>query len=213
MLLAIDSGSVSASAALLNGDVLIAESFQNSGLTHSRTLIPMIDALIRNADVTPKDIRRLVVTNGPGSFTGLRIGVSSALGFAGALNIPCAGVSTLAAAAFGARDFCGTVAAALDARRDEYYCAAFLSQNGVLTRLWEDCALSRDELERRLPSPPVCWTGDSAGRLARSGDRVAARPYPSAYGAALCFLAGESRPAERIRYLRLPQAERERRLS
>ena len=208
MLLAIDSSSSTASAALLRDGVLLAEAFNNNGLTHSRTLAPMINSLLQNAGVSPGEISRVAVTNGPGSFTGLRIGISTALGFSGALGIPCSGVSTLMAAAFGAIDFEGTVCAAMDARRNQFYFASFYCENGALTRLTEDAAVCGDSLD--LPRGPVCWTGDAAALLVREGDRAALRPYPSAYGAALCFLSGHERPAEQAVYLRMPQAERER---
>ncbi|MDR0325168.1 MAG: tRNA (adenosine(37)-N6)-threonylcarbamoyltransferase complex dimerization subunit type 1 TsaB [Oscillospiraceae bacterium] len=209
MLLAIDSSSVTASAALVRDGALVSEAFLNNGLTHSHTLAPMIDAALRNAGASPGDVTQVVVTNGPGSFTGLRIGVSTALGFASALGLPCAGVSSLMAAAYGALDYEGTVCAALDARRGQLYGAIFQAERSVLTRLTEDQAMGLDDFLKQAP-PPVLWVGDAASQCAREGDRVAARPYASGYGAALCFLNGFTRPADRIAYLRLPQAERER---
>jgi tRNA threonylcarbamoyladenosine biosynthesis protein TsaB len=209
MLLAIDSSSVTASAALVRGGVLIAEAFTNNGLTHSQTLVPMIDSLIKSAGASPGDISEVAVTNGPGSFTGLRIGVAAALGFAGALGIPCAGVSPLMAAAYGAADYDGTVCAAMDARRGHIYCAMFHMKQSVLTRVTEDAAADAGSFMQKAP-PPVLWVGDAALKCAREGDRAAARPYPTGYGAALCFLNGYSRPADKIVYLRVPQAERER---
>jgi tRNA threonylcarbamoyladenosine biosynthesis protein TsaB len=209
MLLAIDSSSVTASAALVKDGFLISESFFNNGLTHSHTLAPMIDAVIRNTGASPKDITQVVVTNGPGSFTGLRIGAATALGFASALGIPCAGVSSLMAAAYNAADREGTVCAAMDARRGQIYGAMFSVKQNVLYRLTEDEAIGREEFLQKAP-PSVIWTGDAAVSCAREGDRTAARNYPSGYGAALCFINGYSRPADKIVYLRVPQAERER---
>jgi tRNA threonylcarbamoyladenosine biosynthesis protein TsaB len=171
--------------------------------------------------VRPEEVTQVVVTNGPGSFTGLRIGVATALGFASALGIPCAGVSSLMAAAYGALNWSGTVCAAMDARRGQIYCAKFTAGNNVLLRVTEDDAMDKDAFMQliRHPGregsvknapPPVLWVGDAAAQCAREDDRVAARPYPSGYGAALCFLNGYARPADKIVYLRMPQAERER---
>ena len=209
MLLALDSSSVTASAALVRGGVLVSEFFLSNGLTHSHTLAPLIDAALKTAGAEPSDITQVVVTNGPGSFTGLRIGAATALGFANALGVPCAGVSSLMAAAYGALDHEGTVCAAMDARRDQLYCAVFHVKQSVLTRVTEDLALAREAFLKQAP-PPVLWVGDAAARCTREGDRAAARPYVSGYGAALCFLNGFARPAGRIVYLRQPQAERER---
>ena len=209
MLLAIDSSSVTASAALMRDGVLVAEAFLHNGLTHSLTLAPMIDAALQNAGASPGGVTQVVVTNGPGSFTGLRIGVATALGFASALGIPCAGVSSLMAAAYGALDYEGTVCAAMDARRGQIYCALFHVKHSILCRVTEDCAEEKEVFLQKAP-PPVLWVGDAAAQCAREGDRVAARPYVTGAGAALCFLNGFARPAEQIDYLRIPQAERER---
>ncbi|MCL1807626.1 MAG: tRNA (adenosine(37)-N6)-threonylcarbamoyltransferase complex dimerization subunit type 1 TsaB [Oscillospiraceae bacterium] len=220
LLLAIDSSSVTASAALVRQrdaapndgcgrGILLSEAFINNGLTHSQTLAPMIDGVLKNAGVLPGELTQIVVTNGPGSFTGLRIGVASALGFSAALGIPCAGVSSLMAAAYGATDHEGTVCAAMDARRGQIYCAMFHVKQTALTRLTADQAVDREAFCRQAP-PSVCWVGDAALQCAREGDRPSSRPYISGYGAALCFLNGHSRPVEQIEYLRVPQAERER---
>lgn len=221
MLLAIDSSSVTASAALVRDGILISETFIHNGLTHSHTLAPMIAAALQNAGVPPGDVTQVAVTNGPGSFTGLRIGVATALGFANALGIPCAGVSSLMAAAYGATDCDGMVCAAMDARRGQLYCAMFHMKHRILCRVTEDAAMDREtfltecqaqeaQMNRASLRSSFIWVGDAAAQCARDGDRVAARPYVSGYGAALCFLNGHTRPADKIVYLRVPQAERER---
>lgn len=209
MLLAIDSSSVTASAALLRDGVLVAEDFLNNGLTHSQTLAPMIDGLLKNAGVDPSALTQIVVTNGPGSFTGLRIGVATALGFAEARCIPCSGVSSLMAAAYGALNVDGTVCAVMDARRGQLYAAMFHVKQSTLTRLTEDSAVDKGAFLSKIISP-VLWTGDASAVCVRPGDQVADRPYVTGYGAALCFLNGHGRKADHIEYLRLPQAERER---
>jgi tRNA threonylcarbamoyladenosine biosynthesis protein TsaB len=219
MLLAIDSSSVTAGAALVRADTrpaaVPAEVFLCNGLTHSHTLAPLIDSLLNNAGVSPGEITQVAVTNGPGSFTGLRIGVATALGFAAGLGIPCAGVSSLMAAAYGAADRDGTICAAMDARRGQIYCAAFSAENGTLRRLTKDDAMNKNDFIRKLSTlncqlSNVIWTGDAAELCAKEGGRAAARPYVTGFGTALCFLNGHSRPADKIEYLRMPQAERER---
>ncbi len=210
MLLAIDSSSLTAAAALVRDGLLVAEGFIHNGLTHSQTLAPLIDSTLKSAGAKADDICQVVVSNGPGSFTGLRIGVATALGFAEAVGIPCYGVSSLMAAAYGALDCEGTIRVVMDARREQFYSAMFHVKQCFLTRVTEDEALDREEMLASTPSPCI-WAGDSAARCAREGDRVAARPYVSGYGVALCYLNGHARAADRIHYLRLPQAERERR--
>ena len=210
MILAIDSSSKTASTALVRGGALIAESFQNTGLTHSQTLVPMIEDMLKNTGVSPGDISRVIVTNGPGSFTGLRIGVAAALGWAEARGIPCEGVSTLEAAARAGAQQERLICAVMDARRSEVYNALFMPSDGGITRLCEDRAMPLERLERELDGREVFLVGDGAAMCAGQPGRVlAARPHVSAFGAALCALAGNVRPAENIVYLRLPQAERE----
>ena len=94
-ILALESSAVAASVALTEDEVLVAQAFQNSGLTHSRTLMPLCEDLLKNLDLTLADVDLIAVAAGPGSFTGLRIGVSAAKGLAWAAQKPCCGVSTL----------------------------------------------------------------------------------------------------------------------
>ncbi|MDR1693151.1 MAG: tRNA (adenosine(37)-N6)-threonylcarbamoyltransferase complex dimerization subunit type 1 TsaB [Oscillospiraceae bacterium] len=210
MLLAIDSSSLTAAAALVRDGALVAEGFLNNGLTHSQTLAPLIDSTMKAAGAAPGDITSVVVTNGPGSFTGLRIGVATAMGIASALGIPCHGVSSLMAAAFSALDCEGAVRAVMDARRNQFYTALFTVKNGVLTRVTKDGALEFDALLETTPQPCI-WAGDAASRCAvREGDRTLTRPYVTGFGAALCYQNGEVYAADQVRYLRRPQAERER---
>jgi len=210
VLLAIDSSSVAASCAIFSQELLVAENFQNTGLTHSSTLLPMIESMMKNAGKTPGDISQIIVTNGPGSFTGLRIGISTALGLAKALGIPCLGVSSLMALAYGAAGHQGVIIPVMDARRDQLYTASFSCDDGVISRICPDRAISRHELLAENYDKPICWTGDAAAQCRRDGQHIAARPYSAAYGAAQCAFMGHTRKAEQPEYLRLPQAERER---
>ena len=99
-ILALESSAVSASVALCQDETLIAQSFQNTGLTHSQTLLPMAQSLLDACGLTPRDLDLVAVAAGPGSFTGLRIGVAAAKGLAWAAELPCAGCSTLAGMAW-----------------------------------------------------------------------------------------------------------------
>lgn len=100
-ILALESSAVSASVALTEDDKLIAQSFQNCGLTHSRTLLPMAEALLANCGVSLSEVDAFAVAHGPGSFTGVRIGVATVKGLALGTDRPCVGVSTLEAMAWG----------------------------------------------------------------------------------------------------------------
>ena len=118
-ILALESSAVACSAALCEEEKLIAQSFQNNGLTHSRTLMPMCEDLLRNCGQTLEDIDLIAVAVGPGSFTGLRIGVSAAKGLAWPGDKPCAGVSTLEAMAWSVAHMGGEICPAMDARRGQ----------------------------------------------------------------------------------------------
>ena len=124
-ILALESSAVAASAALCEDETLIAQAFQNSGLTHSQTLLPMVEHLLQGCSLTPADLDLIAVAAGPGSFTGLRIGVATAKGLAWAAQRPCAGCSTLESMAWNLAGFSGQVCAAMDARRHQIYNARF----------------------------------------------------------------------------------------
>ena len=163
-LLAFESSAKAAGVAVLDDGRLLAEYFQNSGQTHSRTLMQMAEDLLDNCDLTPQDIGACAVADGPGSFTGVRIGVAAAKGFAWGRNIPCCGVSTLEAMAWQASEFSGIVCCAMDARRSQVYHTRFLAENGTLTRLCPDCAVSLDEVRLALENceKPKIMVGDGA---------------------------------------------------
>ncbi|MCL2508961.1 MAG: tRNA (adenosine(37)-N6)-threonylcarbamoyltransferase complex dimerization subunit type 1 TsaB [Oscillospiraceae bacterium] len=144
--LAVDSSAVTASAALAEDGKILAEFFQNNGLTHSQTLMPMVKAVL---DFTGTDVRGIdlfAVTNGPGSYTGVRIGTSAVKGMAGVCGKPCVGVSTLLAAAHNLSDRDGVICAAMDARCGQVYTASFLSDGKNIERLTDDDAIPISEL-------------------------------------------------------------------
>ena len=116
-ILALESSAVAASAALCEDEMLLGQTYLHTGLTHSQTLLPMAADLLEQCGLKPQDLDLIAVATGPGSFTGLRIGVAAAKGLAWAAELPCAGCSTLEAMAWSLAGFQGEVCAAMDARR------------------------------------------------------------------------------------------------
>ena len=160
-LLAVDSAGKSAAVAVLRDDTLLYEAQCSNGLTHSETLLPMIDTALRACGLTVADLDVLGVTNGPGSFTGLRIGLSLVKGLALPRQIPCAPVSTLEALARGMAGQ-GTVVGALDARRGQVYWAGF--DRATHERLTPDDAAPVEALEKFVSGckKPLFFVGDGA---------------------------------------------------
>ena len=224
--LAFESSAKAAGVALLKDGALLAEYMQNSGQTHSRTLAQMAEDLLRNCDLTPADLDAVAVAAGPGSFTGVRIGVAAAKGLAWGREIPCCGVSTLAAMVRGAAMCDGVYCACMDARRAQVYNALFEVKDGKPVRLCEDRAISVEELGKELESvkKPVFMVGDGAllcyNTLEESIGGLRLLPehlrQQRASGVALAaqdrLEAGEDCSALELtpNYLRLSQAERER---
>lgn len=222
-ILAVDSSAKTASVAVTDGETLISECFVNAGLTHSRTLMPMVDNALTQADMKIDDIDAFCVNAGPGSFTGIRIGVAAIKGLALCKDKPCAGVSTLEAAAYNFIDENCLVSVSMDARCNQVYTALFRCDNSKIIRLCEDKAVSVDELCEELSSydEKIYLAGDGAeicfnkfkeklNNVVLSGEN---RRYQRAYGAALAALNNEELFSSSSNlapvYLRLPQAERE----
>lgn len=227
-ILAFESSAKAASVALLEDGRLLAESYQNNGLTHSRTLMAMAEGLLRGCGLTPAGVNALAVAAGPGSFTGVRIGVAAAKGFAWGAQAPCRGVSTLEAMAWNASPTGELIVPAMDARRGQVYCAAFYRLARGVERALPDAALSVAELGERLRSIPggKVMVGDGAELCYNSlkdalpGLRLAPEHlrFQRAAGAALAAWDALSRGADADaaslvpNYLRMSQAERQRRL-
>ena len=133
-ILALETSAKAVSAAVTEDGRVLASGYQDTGLTHSRTLMPIVEHIMKNAEITMAEISAVAVAVGPGSFTGIRIGVSAAKGLAFAASIPAVGVSTLAAMARNAAFADGLVVCAMDARRNQIYNALFEAKNGALTR-------------------------------------------------------------------------------
>ena len=226
LILAFESSAKAGSVALLQDGMLLAEYFQNGGQTHSRTLNQMAEDMLTNCDLTPKNVDAVACAAGPGSFTGVRIGLSAAKGFAWAGELPCYGVSTLLAMAYSVASFEGIVCDCMDARRNQVYNALFSSDGQSITRLCPDRAVSLEELAAELTQydSKIILVGDGAALTynALNAQFPALRLAPEhlrhqrASGVALCAweLAqkGESADGSTLtpNYLRLSQAERER---
>ena len=163
-ILSLETSAKACSAAVTEDGVLLASAFQCSGLTHSRTLMPMVEGMLKNADMTLSSCDAVAVAVGPGSFTGIRIGVAAAKGLAFAADKPAVGVSTLAAMARNVAFCDGLVICAMDARRQQVYNALFEAKDGQLTRLTPDRAIALEELAEELRSDPRPKTvvGDGA---------------------------------------------------
>lgn len=149
-ILALDTSAKTASVALTDGRRLIAVNTLNAGLTHSETMLPMVVSLLRDAKTDIDDVDMFACTVGPGSFTGVRIGVSVIKGLAFGKNKICVGVSTLESLARNIEDDNAIIVPVMDARRSRLYCAVFKKENGVLTRLSDDDAKTVDELAAEI---------------------------------------------------------------
>jgi len=165
-ILALETAAKAVSAAITEDGKVLAAGYQDTGLTHSRTLMPIVECLLKNTDMSVKDLDAVAVSVGPGSFTGVRIGVSAAKGLAFAASIPAAPVSTLAALARNVAFTDGLIVCAMDARRQQVYNALFEARDGSLTRLTPDRAIALSELaeELRGDSRPKTVLGDG-GRM------------------------------------------------
>ena len=160
-LLAVETSAVTASVACFDGTA-VTEEFVNNGLNHSRTLLPMIDSVLQKAGVPIEKVDAFVCTNGPGSFTGVRIGVATVKGLAAAKDKPCAGLSTLLSMAYGGPD--GLLCCVMDARRGQFYTALFEKTGDTVTRLTPDDALAGEEIVSLLKKQarPFTLLGDGA---------------------------------------------------
>ena len=225
-ILAFETSAKAASVALMDNGKLLGESYQNTGLTHSQTLMVMAEDLLKTCGLTAKDVEAVSVAAGPGSFTGVRIGVAAAKGFAWGAELPCYGVSTLEAMARNLGVYQGYVVPAMDARRSQVYTAIFHAQKGALTRVEADMAISLAELGERIKnfSEPVFLVGDGAtlcyntlleevpGLVLPPEHRMHQRAAGVALAAQVMIDAGDPGNGGSLtpNYLRLSQAERER---
>ena len=147
-ILAVDTSAVCASVGVTEDGKILSESSINTGLTHSRTLMPMIDSTLKNGEIDLDSIDYFACSVGPGSFTGIRIGVAAIKGLADGLKRKCIPVSTLEALAYNLQGRCCTAVSVMDARCNQVYCGIFFVEGEKVTRLTEDMALKIDEIGR-----------------------------------------------------------------
>ena len=223
LILGIDTAAAPCCAAVYDTDKqqTLGSFVINNKLTHSVTLMPVVSDLLRNSGITTEDIDLFAVANDPGSFTGLRIGISAVKGMAFAASKPCAAVSTLEAMAYNVAICDGVVCASIDARCNQVYTATFLNDNGTVTRLTDEECLKADELAARLSEydGDIILVGDGAQLVKKAADeqgidtRLAPDPlrYQTGYGVCLAAMNAEQISPEQLMpmYLKLPQAQRE----
>ncbi len=225
LILGLDSSAVAGSCALCDisseKTTVIASSFVNTKLTHSQTLLPMVEEMLKNSGVSLEDVDLLAVNNGPGSFTGIRIGVAAVKGLAFSSNKPCVGVSTLHSLAYNLIGRECIVCVVMDARCNQFYNALFEVEGDKIIRLTDDRALSSDDLKvelKKYKDRSVILAGDGAEIAYKKlcGENILLAPPMIRLQRAesVCLAATEykSVSAQELLplYLRLPQAERER---
>ena len=225
LILAFETSAKAASVALMEGTKLLGESYQNTGLTHSQTLMVMAEDVLKQCGKSAQDVQAVAVAEGPGSFTGVRIGVAAAKGYAWGKEIPCYGVSTLEAMAESLGIYEGYICPAMDARRSQVYNALFRVEKGIISRVAEDRAIALADLKEELLTleGPIFLVGDGStltyNTLKDSVENLILPPehrmHQRAVGVGLVAArmaaeglapsGGELTP----NYLRLSQAERE----
>ncbi len=223
-ILAIDTSGPVAGCAVMSGGKIVHTASMQHGLTHSETILPEVERAMSASGLTCGEIDVFAAVAGPGSFTGVRIGVCTAKGMAHAVNRPCVPIHALEALAMNFPGFQGLVCPILDARRGQVYCAAFDVSSGLPVRQMEDDAIALEAFLSRLPNETkIMFAGDGVEKhgmtiLNALGSRAMLAPLNlrDIHPEAVCALAeckqGEWIPAHELRpvYLRKPQAERER---
>lgn len=222
--LGIDSSAKSASVAITESGKVVSSFYINTGLTHSQTLMPMVENALNCADIGINDIDLLAVNKGPGSFTGIRIGVAAIKGIADVIKKPCIGISTLESIAYNLIDFNCIVCSVMDARCNQVYVALFDITDGKITRICEDMAISIDLLKNMLTKykkikffvgdgAQICYNalGKDDENIKIVGDSLLYQNAVSVCHAAESYdsdvyCSGDLLNPE---YLRLPQAQRE----
>lgn len=217
--LAVDTSAVCAAVAVTENGKILSESQTNTGLTHSRTLMPMIDSTLRNAEISLDSIDFFACSAGPGSFTGIRIGVAAIKGLCDGLNKKCLPVSTLEALAYNLLGRSCTAVSVMDARCNQVYCGIFCVEGEKVTRLTEDEAIKIEDLGEKLKAyENIIFVGDGAKICHNAlGYAIASPSELYQKGSSVAFCAVDNYAEEKLVdgadlmpvYLRLPQAERE----
>ncbi len=227
-LLSLECSATPCSVAITENEKILASAFINVKITHSQTLMPLVENMLAAAKISFDEISGIAVGIGPGSFTGIRIGISAVKGLAAAKKLPCVGVSTLEAIAYNFIDRELIVCAVMDARCNQVYNGIFKINNGNLTRLCEDRAIACQDLKKELEK--LCKEEKECVIIAGDGTEVfysfiednpkiikshIKHRFQNAESVSLAaqslFLKGEILSPNELEpvYLRLPQAERE----
>ncbi len=226
-ILAFDSTAKIASVAVTEGERLLGQYNIDNGLTQSELLLPMAENLLSSLKLEFSDIELIAVSAGPGSFTGVRIGVALAKGIAFSRSVPCVSVSTLEELCENITPLSGILAPCMDARRGQVYNALFRSDGASAVRLTPDRAISTEALAAELKAfdgEDIYISGDgyevARAAVSRAGITLKSTPpllipenaYSTARVAYRKYLRGETLTDLELAptYLRLPQAERER---
>ena len=149
-ILGIDTSGKTASVALCRDDEVLAQTTVLTNLTHSQVILPLCKEMMKNAGKSLEDIDGIAVCDGPGSYTGLRIGISAVKAISYALNKPCIGISTLESLAYNFFGIKGTICAVMSARQNLVYTATFFFDGEDIKRISEDKIISTEELYKEL---------------------------------------------------------------
>ena len=222
-ILAVESSAVAASVAVLENEKLLCEIYSNNGLTHSVTLLPQIKSALDFCSLAVEDVDVFAVSNGPGSFTGLRIGAATVKGLAGEKG--CIGISTLEAMAFDHTEFDGVICACMDARCSQFYNALFACDGKNIKRACEDRALMSSELIAELEKidKKIVLVGDGAELCMKKMSGISCDLHIAPENVRFQRASSTALAAEKLidsgdlteggalmpKYLRLPQAQRE----
>lgn len=162
LILSVESATSAASVAILNEKGVLGESTLNFKKQHSVILMTLIDTILKDNNLTIKDIDGFVVSKGPGSFTGLRIGMATVKGLCLGLNKPLISISTLDGLAYNELNFNGIICPIMDALRDNVFTAFYKNENGTLKKLSEHNHVSVNELVNKIKEfdEPVIFVGD-----------------------------------------------------
>ena len=223
LILGVDTSAKVCSVAILQNQSVLFSSTLSDGLTHSQTLLPLIKTALESTNFTVSDLSGIAISCGPGSFTGLRIGISTVKGLAIADHIPCIPLSTLEALAYNGIEREDTLVCALmDARRGEYYNALFRITDGKVYRVTDDRAISGDMIYSEIKNEKnLLILGDGAEKFVSEhtdlADFLASPEIRFQSGKSVATLGEKLFREEKFvscekltpSYLRLPQAERE----
>lgn len=222
-IVAIDTSGPAASCAVMKDGAVVQLTVMNHGLTHSETIMPALEQAMRAAGLSCAEVDVFAAVAGPGSFTGVRIGVCAVKGLAHAWDRPCARVDAIEALAMNFYGFDGLACPILDARRGQVYCAVFDMRAGLPQRVMDDGAMDLRAFVEGLPKDRrIVFLGDGlrvhalALRELLPEALIAPANLQDLHADAACVLAA-ARPETWIEarlltpvYLRAPQAERER---